>query len=72
MQNDQALVRLCDGIDQLIKKLETLERCVSKLTDCVNDLTVVLETVPLLDDSEVIEAEADHIDLPPTDPAKRH
>ena len=70
MTQDEALVALAEGIGQLITKLETLERCIDKLCNCVNDLTVCIEATPLLDESELSEADAEYLDLPPTDPGK--
>lgn len=66
------MILLATGISQLIKKLDTLQRCIDKLCNCVNDLTVCIEAAPLLDDTEVAEAEAEYLDSQTFDPAKTH
>lgn len=72
MKQDDTLTRLTAGVTDLTKRLETLERCIGKLCDCVNDLTVCMEAIPLLDAEEVAEADADYLDGRPFDPAKSH
>ncbi len=72
MTHDESLILLATGISNLIKKLETLERCIDKLSNCVNDLTVCIEAAPLLDAEEVAEAEAEYLDSQTFDPAKTH
>lgn len=59
MTHERTLIALTIGISSLIKRLDTLERCIDKLCDCVNDLTVCIEAAPLLDAEEVAEAETD-------------
>lgn len=72
MTHDETLTRLTAGVTDLTKRLKTLERCIGKLCDCVNDLTVCIESAPLYEDAELADGEADYVDGYPADPAKTH